>query len=206
MRTVAALIAFAFALGSAQPDRVEAQFLKRVKERVKQTAAERKTQTEENVLTRATEPADSLMSKVSSPVESLAARVGGEAGAAVGRLGRGNASQSEEEGRLRQELATGRAALPAVQFQPGTGVIDPASEPSLRALTVVITGSPSVFLIQGRADAGSSPEVASELANARATAVKNWLVGNGIPGAQVFAAGDGVAASDAPLVSVVLMQ
>ena len=206
MRTVAVLIAFAFALGSAQPARVEAQFLKRLKERVKQTAAERKAQTEENVLTRTTEPADSLMAKVSTPVESLAARAGGEAGAAVGRLGRGNASQSEEEARLRQELATGRAALPAVQFQTGAGVIDPASEPSLRALTVVITGSPSAFLIQGRADAGSSPQVASELANARATAVKNWLVGNGIPGAQVFAAGDGVAMPDAPLVSVVLMQ
>ena len=146
------------------------------------------------------------MSKVSTPVDSLAARVGGEAGAAVGRLGRSGASQAEEEARLRQELATGRATLPAVQFQTGTGVIAPASEPSLRALTVVITGSPSAFLIQGRADAGSSQQVASEMANTRAAAVKNWLVGNGIPGGQVFAAGDGVAMPEAPLVSVVLMQ
>jgi outer membrane protein OmpA-like peptidoglycan-associated protein len=203
MRTVALLVAISFAMPPARP--AQAQFLKRVTERVKEKAVERKLQAEESVLTRAAEPADSVMTKVAAPVESLAARVGGGAGAAVGRIGR-DGSQSEDEARLRQELASGRAALPAVQFEPGTSAIVPASEPSLRALLAVMTGSPNVFLIQGRADPASPPASAADLAVGRANAVKAWLVANGIPGPQVFAAGEGAAAADAPLVTIVSMQ
>ncbi len=204
MRIVAVLITFGIALGTALPGRLEAQFLKRVTERVKEKAAERKVMTEESVLNRTTEPADSVMSKVSSPVESLAAKVGGGAGAAVGRIGRGKAA--EEEARLRQELATGRAALPGVAFQPGASALDPSSETSLQALAAVITGSLGVFLIQGRADSGTASENATELAAARAAAVKNWLVANGVPAERVFAAGDGSAGPEAALVSIVQMQ
>jgi outer membrane protein OmpA-like peptidoglycan-associated protein len=203
MRTIAILVACAVACGRVPS--LEAQFLKHVTERVKEKAAEKKAQTEESVLTRATEPADSALSKVAAPVESLAAKVGEGAGAAVAGLGRGQ-RQAEEQARLQQELATGRAALPAVQFSPGGDDIDPSSEPSLRVLAAVIAGSPSVYLIQARADAGTSPQIASEMGSARATAVKTWLMGNGIPAAQVFAAGDGAAIPDGPLVSVVLMQ
>jgi hypothetical protein len=45
----------------------------------------------------------------------LAARAGGGAGAAVSRLGRGQ-RHSEEESRVRQELAAGHARLPGVKF------------------------------------------------------------------------------------------
>ena len=204
MRIIAMLVGLVLILGTAPS--AEAQFLKQVTERVKQKAAERKAQTEESVVSRAAEPADSALAKVSAPVESLAAKAGGTAGAAVGRFGRGQPGQAEEQARLQQELATGRAALPAVQFAAGTGEIDPSSEPSLRALATVIAGSPTVYLIQARADAGTSPEIVPDLAGARAAAVKSWLVGNGTPGAQVFAAGDGAAMPDGPLVSVVVMQ
>ena len=186
-------------------ERAEAQFLKRVKERVQQKAAERKWQTEENALSRASEPADSALAKVASPVDSLTARAGGAAGAAVGRLGRAE-DQSAEEDRLRAELAAGRAALPAVQFVPGTDDLDPASDSSLKALTIVMTSSPGAFLIQGRADPQSPPEDAPLLANARAAAIKTWLVTGGVSAERVFAAGDGVAAPEGPLVSVVPMQ
>jgi outer membrane protein OmpA-like peptidoglycan-associated protein len=200
------LVAFGIVLGATPSARLEAQLLKRVTERVKEKAAERKVQTEEGVLTRAVEPADSVMSKVSTPVESLAAQVGGGAGAAVGRIGRGKASQSEEEARLRLELAAGHADLPAVQFEAGSSAVDPSSQPSLQALAAVINASPGVFLIQGRADLGTAAQEASEVANARAAAVKSWLVGNGVPAERVFAAGDGAAMPEAPLVSVVQMQ
>ena len=202
MRTVAVLLVV-FGLAAATP--VEAQFLKRVAERVKDKAVERKAQTEESLLSRAAEPADSAMSKMSAPVESLAAQVGGGAGAAVGRLGR-DASQSEEEARLRQELASGRASLPAVRFEPGSSTMVSGSEPALRALLTVMTGSPNIFLIQGRADPESGPEGAQALASARATAVKAWLVANGIPGPQVVAAGATSAMPAASVVTVRQMQ
>jgi outer membrane protein OmpA-like peptidoglycan-associated protein len=205
MRKVAVLIALGILLGTTPATRAEAQFLTRVKERVKQKAAERKAQTEESVLNRAAEPADSAMAKMTAPVESIAARAGGGAGAAVGRLGRGQ-RHSEEESRLRQELAAGHAGLPGVKFAAGTDAIDPSSEPSLQSLAVVLTDSPGVFLVHGRADLGASPEAAAQLASARAAAIKGWLVGNGIPAERVFAAGDGAAAPEAPLVSVVPMQ
>ena len=206
MRKVAALIALGIVLGTAAPTRAEAQFLSRVKERVKQKAAERKAQTEESVLNRAAEPADSAMAKLLTPVDSLAARAGGQAGAVVGRLGRRGGGQAEEETRLREELAAGQPALPAVGFEPGPTTIGPSSEVSLKALAAVMSDSPGVFLIQARADPGVSPQDATQLAQARATAIKAWLVANGIPAERVFAAGDGAAAPEAPLVSVVPMQ
>jgi outer membrane protein OmpA-like peptidoglycan-associated protein len=205
MRRCLLLTTIALLATSIIADRAEAQFFKHVKERVKQKVAERKMQTEENALARATEPADSALVKVTSPVDSLAARVGGGAGAAVARIGRGK-SQSVEEDRLRQELAVGRAELPAVQFQAGADAIDPGSEPSLKALAVVISGSPSVFLVQGRADPESQPQDAALVAGARAAAIKTWLVSNGVPPDRIFAAGDGAAVPNASLVSVTPMQ
>jgi outer membrane protein OmpA-like peptidoglycan-associated protein len=106
----------------------------------------------------------------------LAARAGGGAGAAVSRLGRGQ-RHSEEESRVRQELAAGHARLPGVKFAAGADAIDPSSEPSLQSLALVMTDSPGVFLVQGRADPGASPEAAAQLASARAAAIKGWLVG-----------------------------
>ena len=198
------LLTIGLVASSITAERAEAQFLKRVKERLQQKVVERKMQTEENALTRATEPADSALAKVGSPVDSLTARMGGTAGAVVGRLGRGQ-DQSAEEDRLRAELAGGRAALPA-RFVPGTDGLDPASEPSLKALAMVMSTSSGAFLIQGRADPETEPENAPLLANARAGAIKTWLVTSGVPADRVFAAGDGVAMQEGPLASVVLMQ
>ncbi|HEY7637924.1 MAG TPA: OmpA family protein [Gemmatimonadales bacterium] len=187
-------------------ERAEAQLLKRVTERVKQKVAERKQQTQEAVLNRAAEPADSALAKVTSPVESLAARAGGGAGAAVGRLGRGEGMGSEETTRIREELAGGRVSLPNITFVPGTDAIDPASEPSLQALAAALAQWPSPVLIQARGDAGASPQDAVQVAGARATAIKAWLVGSGVPAERVFAAGDATAMPDAPTVTVLPMQ
>jgi outer membrane protein OmpA-like peptidoglycan-associated protein len=205
MRRILMLTTISLLATAITTDRAEAQFLKHVTERVKQKVAERKLQTEENMLTRATEPADSALVKVTSPVDSLAARVGGGAGAAVGRLGRGQ-DQSAEADRLRQELAVGPAELPNVKFVPGTDAMDPGSESSLKALAGVMMSSPGAFLVQGRADPGASPQESAMLATARAASIKNWLVGNGIPAERVFAAGNGAATPEGALASVVPMQ
>jgi outer membrane protein OmpA-like peptidoglycan-associated protein len=192
--------------GSIATGQAEAQFTKRVLERIKQKAAEKKQQTEENAVNRAAEPADSAMAKVAAPVESLTARVGGKAGEAVGRLGRGKGGPSEEQALLRQELATGKAELAGVRFVPGAEALDPSSEQSLRSLATVMTDSPGVFLIQGRADPGTTATDAAPLATARAAAIKAWLIGNGIPVERVFSAGDGVANPQGSLVTVALVQ
>jgi len=200
------LLTIGLLAASVTTERAEAQFLKRVKERVKQKVAERKLQTEEAVLSHAAEPADSALAKVTSPVESLATRAGGGAGAAVGRLGRGEGKASAEASRIRVELAAGRATLPGIRFAPGTDAIDPSSEPSLQALASVIAESPGAFLVQARADVGALPQDALALANARAAAIKAWLVGTGGPAERVFATGDAAATPDAPVVTVVPMQ
>jgi hypothetical protein len=44
------------------------------------------------------------------------------------------------------------------------------------------------------------------LADARAAALKAWLLGHGVPGEQLFAAGDGPVAPDGAVASVVQMQ
>jgi outer membrane protein OmpA-like peptidoglycan-associated protein len=200
------LLTIGLLAASVTTERAEAQLLKRITERVKQKVTERKAQTEEAVLSHAAEPADSAMAKVTSPVESLATRVGGGAGAAVGRMGRGEGKASAEATRIREELAAGRATLPGVAFVPGADAIDPSSEPSLRALATVIAESPAAFLVQARADAGAPPQDALQLAGARATAIKTWLVGNGVPADRVFAAGDATAMPNAAPVTVVPMQ
>jgi outer membrane protein OmpA-like peptidoglycan-associated protein len=185
--------------------RAEAQFTQRVAERVKQAAAERKRQTEENAVNRAAEPADSALARVSEPVESLTARVGGKAGAAVGRLGRSQDDAAQEEARIRQELAAGRADLPGVGFEPGNDRLTASSEPSLRALVRIMTDSPGVFLIQLRADPGEASNP-SQLPSLRATAIKHWLVSNGIPAERVFAGGESAATSGTAVVTVAVMQ
>ena len=194
------LLASPAAAGSAQ-----AQF-RRVTERIKQKVAERKLQAEESVVGHAAEPADSAMAKISAPVESLTARVGGAAAAAVLGLGHGKDAAQQEAARLRQELAAGRADLPAVRFEPGTATLNPSSEPALQPLSLVLTESPGAFLVQGRAAPGTPAPEVSALAAARAAAVKSWLAGTGIPGDRVFAAGDGAAAAEAPLVTVISTQ
>jgi len=182
----------------------EAQFTKRIAERIKQAAAEKKRQTEENVLNRAAEPADSALARAAAPVDSLTAQVGGKAGAVVGRLGRGQDSSTEEENRIRKELASGRADLPGVTFEPGSASIAPASDPSLRALLRIMTDSPGVFLIQLGADPGEASN--PQLASLRAGTLKSWLVSGGIPAERVFATANGAAAAGASLVTVAVMQ
>jgi len=205
MRTMQVL----FALGAvtipplARP--AEAQFTKRVTERIKQAAAEKKWQTEENAVNRAAEPADSAMVRIAAPVESVTDQAGGKAGAAVGRLGRGKDGSTEEEVRIRRELASGRAVLPGVTFEPGGDAIASSSDPTLMALVRIMSDTPGVFLIQlrtGPGDAANPPQ----LANPRAVAVKAWLVTNGIPAERVFATGDGAAAAGQPPVTVTVMQ
>jgi outer membrane protein OmpA-like peptidoglycan-associated protein len=200
------LLTIGLLAASVTPKQAEAQLLKRVTERVKQKIAERKQQTEESVLSHAAEPADSAFAKVTSPVESLATRAGGRAGAAVSRLGRGEEKTSSEVTRIRQDLAAGRASLTGVVFVLGSDAIEPASGPTLQALAAVLTESPGAFLVQARGDAGAQPQAALQLAAARATAIKGWLVSTGVPAERVFAAGDPTATPDAALVTVVPMQ
>ncbi len=195
------LLASPAAAGSAQ-----APFISRVTERIKQKVAERKLQAEESVVGHAAEPADSAMAKISAPVESLTARAGGAAAAAVLGLGHGKDAAQQEAARLRRELAAGRADLPAVQFVPGTATLTASSELALQPLSLVLTESPGAFLVQGRADPGTPPQEVSTLAAARAAAIKSWLASTGIPADRVFAAGDGAAAPEAPLVTVISTQ
>ena len=180
-----------------------AQFSKRIIERVKLKATERKQQTEESIVNRAAEPADSALAKVSAPVESLASRVGGGAGAAVGGLGHGK--ESKEADRLRQELAAGRADLPAVQFELGSATLDPSSTQALQALALALAEVPGVFLVQGRADPGAAQPDALGLGSARAAAVKTWLLANGGPSDRLFATGDASSPKTA-FVTVLRMQ
>jgi outer membrane protein OmpA-like peptidoglycan-associated protein len=186
-------------LGAAAP--AEAQFTKRVLERIKLKAEERKLQTEESMVSRAAEPADSAMVKVTAPVESLSSRIGGGAGAAVGSLGRGD-DAAAEAARIREQLAAGRADLAGVRFPPGSAVLDPESEPSLRALAAALAESPGFFLVRGRPDSGIVGQGAAPLAEARAASVKGWLLANGGPGDRVFAVGDAGPAEGAALVTV----
>ncbi len=168
---------------------LQAQFSKKLTERIKQNASLRRQQTEENLLARAAEPADSAMERIASPVDSAAARAAGKAGKAVSAVGRG--AGAAEEARIREALAGGRADLPAVQFERGGDAIAPASEPTLAALARVLAGTPGVFLIQARADAAIAGQKAQRMADGRAAQVKARLVGAGVPAERVFAAGDG---------------
>jgi outer membrane protein OmpA-like peptidoglycan-associated protein len=193
----------AVGLAAARP--AEAQLTRRVLERVKMKTEERKLQTEESLVSRAAEPADSALAKVAAPVETLAARVGEGAGAAVGGLGRGP-DAAQEAARLREQLASGRAEVEGIRFQPGTPTLDPASDPSLRALAMALTDSPGVFVIRARPDPGAAGREAAALGEARAAAVKAWLVANGGPAERVFATGDVAPPEGLSLVSVTSMQ
>lgn len=205
MRAIGFLLAAALlAAAGARP--ADAQILKRVTERVKQKVVEKKVQTEETALNHATEPADSALTRAAAPVESLTARAGGAAGAAVAGVGRSSGGASSEQARLREQLTAGRADLPAVQFESGSAALTPAGEPALAALAAVLLESPGPFLIQGRADPGAAPADAPLVASARATTVKAWLSANGVPPERIFAAGDGAAMPEQPLVTVVVIQ
>jgi len=67
----------------------------------------------------------------------------------------------------------------------------------------VLSATPGVFLVQGRADAGTSGRKAQRMADGRATQLKRWLLGAGVPAERVFAAGDGAGTS---AVTVLRMQ
>jgi outer membrane protein OmpA-like peptidoglycan-associated protein len=186
------------------PRPAQAQLTKLIKERVKQKVEDRKRMTEENLVTRATEPADSALERMMSPVDSVAGEVGSKAAAAVSRAGRGSDSIAKEAELLEQQLASGRAELTGVAFEPGSDALTGASEPTLSALAQVLAGMEGVFLLQGRADAGSGPD--GGLAERRALALKNWLVGMGVPGERIFAAGDGIVTEAGAPASIVRVQ
>jgi outer membrane protein OmpA-like peptidoglycan-associated protein len=177
-----------------------------VAERVKQKVAERKWQTEESLATRAAEPADSAMARIAQPVESLAARVGGAAGSAIGGAGRGNDGIEEESARIGEALGAGRADLPDLRFEPGTATLAPEAEPHLAALAAALAASPGAYLVQGRADAGTAEPGAAAVALARARAIKSLLVTTGVSAEQLYTAGDGLAAPDGALVTLLPMQ
>ncbi len=201
MPSLVRLLVIGLLVFPAAPLPLRAQLGKKLTERIKQNASLRKQQTEENLVARAAEPADSALERVAAPVDSAAAHAAAKAGKAVSALGRSGGAA--EEARIREALAQGRADLPAVQFESGGDAIAPASEPTLAALARVLAGTPGVFLVQARADAGTAGQKAQRMADGRAAQIKAWLVGSGVPVEQLFAAGD---AAPGTSVSVVRMQ
>jgi outer membrane protein OmpA-like peptidoglycan-associated protein len=205
MRAIVLLVLIALP-GAALPGPAEAQLLERVKSRVVQKTGERKRQTEEHLLERAAEPADSAAERVMAPVDSAAVRLGAGAGAAVAGIGRDRDAGAEVEGRIRAQLAEGRADLEGIAFEPGSEILTADSEPSLSALARVLGGESGLFLLQARADAGMTGDAAKRLAARRAAALERLLVEAGVPDERVFGTGDGAATGEGAFATVVSVR
>jgi outer membrane protein OmpA-like peptidoglycan-associated protein len=205
MREIVLLVLIALS-GAALPGPAEAQLLERVKSRVVQKTGERKRQTEEHLLERAAEPADSAAERVMAPVDSAAVRLGAGAGAAVAGIGRDRDPGVEVEGRIRAQLAEGRADLEGIAFEPGSEILTADSEPSLSALARVLGGESGMFLLQARADGGMTGDAAKRLAARRAAALERLLVEAGVPDERVFGTGDGAATGEGAFATVVSVR
>ena len=141
-----------------------------------------------------------------APVDSAAVRLGAGAGAAVAGIGRDRDAGAEVEGRIRAQLAEGRAELDGIEFDPGSEVVTADSEPSLSALARVLGGESGMYLLQARADAGMAGDAAERLAARRAAALERLLVEAGVPDERVFATGDGAATGEGAFATVVSVR
>jgi outer membrane protein OmpA-like peptidoglycan-associated protein len=92
---------------------------------------------------------------------------------------------------LTNRLVQGRVVLREIRFAPGSDRINQSSSAVLRELAQALTANPGVFLIESHTDPSSDAESAQLLSERRATAVKAWLVSEGVAAGRLLAVGYG---------------
>lgn len=196
MRIVLSIVLITLVAGITVPPAAEAQGItKKIRMTAKQRVKDRTAQTEEHILHQTGSAVDSAMAPAAEGVDSV---VSAAVGAATG-LPRVLATAVDGAGdarRIREALETGRAVLPGIAFVPGSAQLDESAEPYLLSLAEAMEALGGSFLIESYVEPGGRAAVAQALSEARAGAVKAWLVEDGLDEAQIFAVGRGAAASN----------
>ncbi len=106
---------------------------------------------------------------------------------------------------LKGDVKNGRVNIPGnIVYDTGKSTIKPESEPTLKQLKQFLDDNPQVSLlrIEGHTDSDGDAAMNLKLSGARALAVVNWLVTNGIARTRLIAVGFGstkpVAPNDTP--------
>jgi outer membrane protein OmpA-like peptidoglycan-associated protein len=99
---------------------------------------------------------------------------------------------ADAEGFYRSILETGRVAVHGINFDTAKATIRPDSEPVLHEIETLLSDHSELRLkIEGHTDNVGQPAANQKLSQARAEAVKGWLVKRGIKADRVVATGFG---------------
>lgn len=175
------------------PGHAEAQILRKIKEQAKAKIDEKVVKkTEERVLERSSQVVDSATEKTARGVDTVVTRSGNAANRAI--EGTENVisalvKKDDTDAAIARQLAAGRLVLTEVRFA-ADGPLDSAAYRMIRRVAKAIGETTGPFLIEGHVgdSAGASAQAISE---ARARAVKAYLVAEGVAADRLFVMGFG---------------
>jgi outer membrane protein OmpA-like peptidoglycan-associated protein len=197
MRTILVLLCTLVLTRAAAPPAADAQgILRRIKQNAKERVESRKAQTTETIVQNTSAVVDSAVRPLGEAVDSVVSRTAAAADSVVRKtnqaIARALQGDDAESKRLRSLLEEGRAVLPEIAFEVGADGFAPNAEALLSRLAEAIEEVPGRFLIEGHMEPGGDPAAAQRVSEARAAAVKAWLIDAGVPESRVFAVGRGV--------------
>lgn len=197
MRILIAILLVSVLAGAAAPAAVQAQGItKKIKQTAKERVKNRTSQTEQNIVQHSGNAVDSTMAPAGKRADSIvnaaggaAARLPRKAGELLGQSLRDGGADAQ----LRNALKTGRGVLPEIAFVPGSAKFAEGAEPHLMRLAEAMEAVGGMFLIESYVEPGSKAAQAQALSQARAAAVKAWLVDDGLGHSTLFTIGRGAA-------------
>jgi outer membrane protein OmpA-like peptidoglycan-associated protein len=130
-----------------------------------------------------------------------ASRVASQAATAVERDRAAGAARADLRDRLNEALPTRDssrglvAEIGGVQFATGTASIDSGARESLAKFSGIVASYPALrFNVEGHTDNTGSVAMNTELSLKRAMAVRDYLIGQGVPASSIDVAGLGLSA------------
>jgi len=102
-------------------------------------------------------------------------------------------SSLPESGDLATRLAAGRAVIDGIDFIGSSDTLDPASDPALSRLAVVLRKVPGTFLVEAHVPPSGDVIADQAMTDRRAAVVMERLIAAGVPASRLLAMGFGAA-------------
>jgi OOP family OmpA-OmpF porin len=180
---------------------MNAQLLKRIKEKVAEHTAKKVTEHEaqaESTVVKGTDKAtDSALTKSNRGLTGTMDRAAAALDTGLNRSERaitamfvGKSTSGDE---LLAQLSSGRVILREATFASASADLLPSADQILSRLATALNATTGAYLIEGHVDASGDAAADQRLSEARASAVKTRLASLGVPDSRLFAIGVGSA-------------
>lgn len=193
-RLITACACAAVATLTLAPRHAESQILQRIKQQAKSKVEQKKTDEENHVLATSGKAVDSSMAKTGRAADATVDKVGAIADTAMNKTEHGVSSaahslagrKGSDDAWIRTQLDSGRLVLAKLGFAPGAIVPDGDGRAVLAKVAKAIMATSATYLVESNVADGANAAANQALSEQRGAAVKQQLVGDGVPASRLF--------------------